>query len=136
MRFAGPLLQRSILDRRLVELVVLRVASNCSCDYEWGHHVPLAVDAGVTLAEVARIRQADVSPSWNERDAATLTAADELHSARRISDDTWARLLAAGLSNQELIELCMLVGQYEMLSMTILSAGVETEAGIVRLPPR
>jgi alkylhydroperoxidase family enzyme len=34
----------------------------------------------------------------------------------------------AHLSETELIELCMLVGHYEMLAMTINSLGIEPEA--------
>lgn len=133
MRFAGPLLTRSLLDRRLVELVVLRVAWNCACGYEWGHHVPLAIAAGVTEGELVQVRQEEISSEWEGLDAAALEAADELHEAGRISDGVWARLVAAGMSPPQLIELCMLIGQYEMLSMLIISTGIENEPGLDRL---
>ena len=37
--------------------------------------------------------------------------------------------LAAELREPELIELCLLVGHYEMLAMTLNSLGVEAEPG-------
>jgi alkylhydroperoxidase family enzyme len=49
----------------------------------------------------------------------SLRAVDELHETRTLSDETWAGLRAAGLSDTELIELPMLVGHYEMLAMTL-----------------
>ena len=65
-------------------------------------------------------------PGWSERQALLLRAADELHADRRIGDELWA-LLAAQLDEVRLIELCMLVGHYEMLAMTLNSLGVEPE---------
>ena len=43
-----------------------------------------------------------------------------------ISDRTW-RGLADELAERELIELCLLVGHYEMLAMTLNTLGVEPE---------
>lgn len=53
-------------------------------------------------------------------------AADELHDRRVITDRTW-RALAAQLTERQLVELCFLVGHYEMLAMTLNSLGVEPE---------
>jgi hypothetical protein len=55
-----------------------------------------------------------------------LRATDELHDVRVISDHTW-RALAAELTDRQLIELCLLVGHYEMLAMALNSLGVEPE---------
>jgi len=55
-----------------------------------------------------------------------LQAVDELHADRVLSEDTWSAL-RLGLSDAELIELCMLVGHYEMLAMTLNSLGVQPD---------
>jgi hypothetical protein len=47
-----------------------------------------------------------------------LAAADELHRDGEIGDELWGRLVAA-LDEVDLIELCMLIGHYEMLAMTL-----------------
>ena len=44
----------------------------------------------------------------------------------RIGDELWAQL-ARQLDEVRLIELCMLIGHYEMLAMTLNSLGVEPE---------
>jgi alkylhydroperoxidase family enzyme len=36
--FAGALMPGGRLPRDETELVILRVAHNTDCDYEWGHH--------------------------------------------------------------------------------------------------
>jgi hypothetical protein len=43
-----------------------------------------------------------------------------------ISDRTW-RALVDELTERQLIELCLLVGHYEMLAMALNSLGVEPE---------
>jgi NAD(P)-dependent dehydrogenase (short-subunit alcohol dehydrogenase family) len=55
-----------------------------------------------------------------------LEAADELHTQRVIGDDLWARL-EREFSARELIELCLLIGHYEMLAMTLASLRVQPE---------
>ena len=49
-----------------------------------------------------------------------------MHAERRIGDELWAQL-AGQLDEVRLIELCMLIGHYEMLAMTLNSLGVEPE---------
>jgi AhpD family alkylhydroperoxidase len=122
--FAGALMPGGRLPREDTELLILRVAHNTGCDYEWVHHERLAQDAGLTEQEIARVRGGVSAPGWSDRSAVLLSAADELHLDRRISNELWVRLRAM-LDEPELIELCMLVGHYEMLAMTLNSLAVD-----------
>jgi alkylhydroperoxidase family enzyme len=132
LRFAGALMPGGRLPRADTELAILRVAHNCGSDYEWRHHERLGRLAGLGADEIARVREGPAAAGWSRRQALLLAACDELHGAeRRISDATWAGL-AELLSDVELIELCMLVGHYEMLAMTLNSLGVEPDAEPVR----
>jgi alkylhydroperoxidase family enzyme len=47
-----------------------------------------------------------------------LSATDEFVKNRSISDDTWQQL-AAHLDRRQLIEFCMLAGQYDGLAATM-----------------
>lgn len=124
--FAGVLLLRSELPRVDVELVVLRTACNCRSRYEWAQHVTLAARAGLAPEAVRAIPRWAGHDGWTARQRLLLAATDELHERRMITDVTWAAL-ATELRDRELIELCMLVGHYEMLAMTLNSLGVEPE---------
>jgi AhpD family alkylhydroperoxidase len=124
--FAGGLMPGGKLPRAETELVILRVAHNTECEYEWGHHERLGKRAGLSAEEIARVRSGPEAPGWDERQALLLRAADELHADGRIGDVLWAQL-AAQLDEVRLIELCMLIGHYEMLAMTLNSLGVEPE---------
>ena len=129
--FAGTLLWRGLLPRADTELVVLRTAWNCQGWYEWVQHVPLAVRSGLTSTEIAATAESLLNPQWTPRQQVLLEAADQLHTTSVIDDSTWDRL-SAQLTTEECIELCFVVGHYEMLAMTLNSLGVEPEPGALR----
>jgi alkylhydroperoxidase family enzyme len=124
--FAGALMPGGKLPRVDSELVILRVAHNTGSDYEWGHHERLGQRAGLSAEQVARVREGVDAVGWSPRQALLLRAADEMHAEGRIGDALWSQL-AAELDQVRLIELCMLIGHYEMLAMTLNTLGVEPE---------
>jgi alkylhydroperoxidase family enzyme len=125
--FASALMPGGTLPREEAELVILRVAHNAGSEYEWVQHERLAQRAGLSAAQVERVRLGADAPAWSPRQALLLRAADELHADRRIGDETWAAL-AREYDDRELIELCLLVGHYEMLAMTLRSLEVQPDA--------
>src|SRR5579863_2971735 len=70
--FAGKLLSGK-LPARDRELLILRTAWNCQAAYEWGHHVAIGLEAGLTPSEIERIPYR--SPEgWDDPDATLLKA--------------------------------------------------------------
>ncbi|HEX7279313.1 MAG TPA: carboxymuconolactone decarboxylase family protein [Solirubrobacterales bacterium] len=126
LRFGSALMPGGKLPREEVELVILRVAHNTGSEYEWSQHERIAAAVGLSGEEIARARDGAAAAGWSERRSALLAAADELHADRRIGDELWARLRGF-LDEEELIELCMLVGHYEALAMTLNSLAVELD---------
>jgi alkylhydroperoxidase family enzyme len=131
--FGGTLAFAGELPVRPRELLILRTAWNTGAAYEWGHHVPFARAAGITDDEIARLARPLVTGGWSPGEEALVRAADELHADNRISDATWAQL-AADLGEAELIEVCMLVGQYHLVAYTLNSLGIQPEPGLDPLP--
>lgn len=125
LRFAGRLMPGGTLPRADAELVILRVAHNCGSAYEWTHHERLGAAAGLSAGEIERVRQGP-GAEWQPRQALLLRAADELHQTRTISDELW-RELSGTFAERELIELCLLVGHYEMLAMTLNALRVQPD---------
>jgi AhpD family alkylhydroperoxidase len=125
--FAGALMPGGKLPRRDSELVILRVADNTDCAYEWGHHERLGQRAGLSAEEVERVRSGPEAQGWSPRQQLLLRAADEMHADGKIGDELWASL-AAELDERLLIELCLLIGHYEMLAMTLNTLRVQPEA--------
>ena len=134
-RFGAALMPGGVLPRSETELVILRVAHNTACEYEWRHHERLAVAAGLTADQVRRTREGHAAPGWTQRQQLLLRAADELHHERVMSEALWSELRPL-LSDVELIELCMLIGQYEMLAMTLNTLRVAPDPLPNRRPPR
>ena len=126
LAYNAVLLRRPVLDPRVRELAVLRVASRTGCEYEWAQHVRMATAAGVTADEVGAIAD-DRGASWSAFDAAVLAAADELVDGYRVGDATW-QVLASQLDERQLVELVFVVGTYAGLAMAFNSFGLELDA--------
>ncbi|MFZ0170248.1 MAG: carboxymuconolactone decarboxylase family protein [Acidimicrobiales bacterium] len=124
--FAGTMLLRTRLPRADVELVVLRTACNCSAPYEWVQHVPLARRAGLGETVIAAVSAWQENDALSPRQRVLLAATDELHTGHVVRDKTWGELNST-FDERQVIELCMLVGHYEMLAMTLNSLGVQPE---------
>jgi alkylhydroperoxidase family enzyme len=126
LAFAGALMPGGVLPRVESELLILRVAHNCNSEYERFQHERLAAEAGLSQEEIDRVAIGAAAEGWSERRRLLLRAADELHERRTISDGLWAELTTI-LNEVELIELCMLVGHYEMLAMTLNALAVQPD---------
>lgn len=123
IRFVRELMQRGSLPKIDTELVILRVANNCDCEYEWRHHERMAAAAGLPPDLIAGAKDDLPGVGYSQHQEALMRAADELHGVRKISDSTWSELRQR-FSNEQMIELCMLVGNYEMVAMTLKSVRV------------
>jgi 4-carboxymuconolactone decarboxylase len=128
--FGRTLLLRPELPRPDVELVILRTAWRCGSWYEWAQHVRLARRAGLGADAVDRVPAGPSAPGWSPRQALLLRATDELHDRRVVADDTWAALCDE-LDERQLIELCLLVGHYQMLAMALNTLGVRPEPAVL-----
>ena len=126
LSFARRLMPGGKLPRRETELVILRIAHLRHCEYERRHHVRLGRRAGLTDADLERVTEGASADGWSDRERALLRAVDELHETQDVSDATWSQLRRY-LDERLLIELVLLVGQYEMLATTIAVLRIEPE---------
>jgi len=124
--FGGALLYGGKLPARERELLILRTGYLCQAPYEWGQHVTIGKASGLTDEEIARVALGPDAPGWSDADALLLRAADELHRDSTVSDESWGPL-AERFDEQQLIELCMVVGQYHLVAMALNALGVEPE---------
>ncbi|MFN7930668.1 MAG: carboxymuconolactone decarboxylase family protein [Blastocatellia bacterium] len=129
MVFGNHVLFRSTLPPRDRELVILRIGWLCQAEYEWGQHVLIGKQAGLTDDEIARIKLEPEAASWNEFDTALICATDELHEDACISDVTW-QVLTTRYSTEQMMDLIFAIGQYNLVSMALNSLGVQLDEGI------
>lgn len=126
--FAGKLLTGKLAARDR-ELLILRTGWRCRSEYEWGQHVLIGRQAGLTDEELGQIQEGPDASGWKELDAGLIRAADELHDDSCISDATW-NFLAHHYDERQLIELPMLVGHYHLVAYALNSLGVQREPGV------
>jgi alkylhydroperoxidase family enzyme len=113
--FSLQLLGNGTLPARDRELAILRIGWLCRAPYEWGEHVEIAKRAGITTEEIERITRGSASEGWNDHEGALLQAVEELYADAMISDATWS-VLAEHFDEKQLIELPVLVGQYQTVA--------------------
>ena len=137
LRFASKLMPFGTLDRRDAELVILRVAWNCRCRYEWGQHVSIGLRAGVRAEEIALLPQGPDAEGWSPLQRALIRATDELHAQHQVADATWHQLSDL-LGPRRCLEAVMLAGHYRMLAGVLNSACLplepDTEARLAQAP--
>jgi len=126
LHFAGRLMPGGKLPRRETELVILRVASLRGCAYEFEHHVRLGARAGVTTADVDRVRVGATADGWEDHEHLLMQVTEELLATRDLSDLTWTQLRAA-YDERTVIELLLLVGHYDMLATTLMTLRLEPD---------
>ncbi len=133
-RMGGQLLRRGLVPGREREIVILRVGANARSRYEFGQHVLIGRDEGLTDAEIEAIRTGaigtDTTPHpWSADDLALLALADDLHTDDCVTDETFAALRRRW-NDAELVELLVLAGFYRLVSGFLNSAGVELDDGV------
>lgn len=118
--FGKHLLLDNSLPFRPRELIVLRVAWRLKVDFTWHFHVGYALNAGMTLEEIAAIGEGPDSPVWQgkEADSAILRAVDELLDSSTISDATWAALEPHYDTHQRM-DLVFTIGCYVVLTWSV-----------------
>jgi AhpD family alkylhydroperoxidase len=134
--FAARLMPGGSLSRRDTELVILRVAHLRRCRYELEHHTRLARRVGLDAGAVQRVLAGPTADGWSARERVLLRAVDALLTARDIEDEAW-QSLSAHFREAQLVELCLLVGHYDMLATTVaalriapdFNAGAKVAAG-------
>lgn len=130
--FGKHLLLESTLPVRPRELVVLRTSWRLKSAYEWHYHVGYALQIGMTLEEIAAIKDGPKAGNWNEHDRTVLAAVDELLDENALSDATWAAL-SGHFDKHQIMDLIFTIGNYTMLSWTIAAFGVQLEERVNKI---
>jgi 4-carboxymuconolactone decarboxylase len=128
LAYNGALMASPILEKRLKELMVLRVAWRTRSAYEWAQHARLAYRYKITEEEIARIDLGAEADGWTPLEADLLRATDQLMDRYRIDDETWARL-ARELDKRQLMEAILVVGGYISLALLFNSLGIQVDPG-------
>ena len=121
------------LPAHLRELVILLVARRWNQDFEWGHHVPLAREAGLSEEVIDSIRDGGISVTGPDDIVAVWQLVGELAECHTVSDSTFAAALAV-VGDAGVVEMVALAGYYTTLAMTMNVARTPVPDDYERLP--
>jgi len=122
-----------VLDPKLREAVVLRVAWLSDSDYELRHHIPLGRAAGLTEAELAALAAGDYA-TLDPLLAAAACFTDEVVTRISPTDATLARLRALA-SDQVLVNIVLTIGCYMSIARLVAVTGIEPDAEALQKLP-
>jgi 4-carboxymuconolactone decarboxylase len=109
---------RSVLPGRVREAAILAVAAHWDSDFERYAHVPLALDVGLTEAEVAALVAGGEVLFEDPAESAVLEVVRALLHRSDLTDEEYAAGREA-IGEQGLVELTTLVGYYATLALQL-----------------
>jgi alkylhydroperoxidase family enzyme len=131
--FGTHILRANTLGERLRELVILRIAWNARCSYEWGQHAGLSERLGIPEADIARVTEGPEVAGWTPLERALLAGVDQLMSTNRVSDEVYA-VLAEQLSPAQLIDYAFLIGEFVLVAYALNLFRIQPDPGLRPLP--
>ena len=98
-------LVQQVLDARLRELAILRVARLSPARYVWAHHVQIALDAGVAHEQIEALERGESEvPCFDESEQLVLRFTTEVLRDVRATDLTFAAMVQR-FTAREVLEL-------------------------------
>jgi alkylhydroperoxidase family enzyme len=130
MKLGSYFLEEGRLDPKLRELAILRAGAGCRSPYEFAQHVAFARAAGLSDEQVRAV--AAPSPErFDERELAVLAYAGELTDDANVSDAAYAGV-ASFLDPEQVVELTLLTGYYNMVSRALNALAVDVDRRAAR----
>lgn len=105
----------SRLDARTRELVTLRVAQLLGNAYAWRRHVPMGIDATVSIREIASIARWRESDAFSGSERAVLELVDE-YLGRRETDEATLLAVRESYGDERLIEILLVLGWFQLVA--------------------
>lgn len=128
-RIGGPLQAlgsairfRTSLSDRVREIAILQVGRALGSEFEWWAHERVARSVGVTPEEITAISLGSFT-GRDDRERLSYEVVANLLESEVVAEEEFARASAV-LSEQELVELSVLVGYYRTLAQTMTLFGI------------
>jgi len=115
LKYLTAIRQQGILPGALRELVIMRVAVLNGAPYEAEQHKPIALQEGLTPAQLDALDDWPASKLFNSRERAVLAYTDAMTRNIQVPGDAFA-LVKAEFASRELVELTATIGAYNMVS--------------------
>jgi len=132
----ATMLWHGSLDRRLRELVIMRIGWLTGCDYEWTQHWRVASGLGVSADDLLGVRDWPGHNGFGPTERAVLAATDDVVRDGAVSVASWAECERELQGDTKvLIELVTAIGAWRMVASMLQSLQVPLEDGVSSWPP-
>jgi alkylhydroperoxidase family enzyme len=132
----ATMLWRGMLDRRLRELVIMRIGWLTASDYEWTQHWRVAQGLGVSAEDLLGVRDWQAHQAFGPAERAVLAATDDVVRDGAVSAESWAGCQRElGADPAVLVELVTAIGAWRMVASILHSLQVPLEDGLASWPP-
>jgi AhpD family alkylhydroperoxidase len=118
--------QQSALSGRLRELAILRIAILNGAEYEFKAHVPFALKAGVTQAQLDALKAGHAPAGLTEADEAALAYAEAMTRTIQVPDPVFAAI-RKHLDDREVLELTATIAGYNLVSRVLEALRIDHE---------
>jgi alkylhydroperoxidase family enzyme len=124
----------AVTPRLLRELAIVRIAQIVGSEYELNQHIPMALAAGLTRAQLDALENWRNSELFDERQRAMLAYVEQVAGGGEVDDATFDAL-ARVFTPQEVVELTVTVASYYGTALIIKALRIEVETDGRRTAP-
>jgi 4-carboxymuconolactone decarboxylase len=126
IEFTKSFLNDKVVDLRLLEIGILRVAHLTNSPYEWHQHELLAKSTGIGEKEINIIRTESVVNSLSSERNFICKISDELTTTSNLSDEVFGKLFM-NYSIQQGMAIILCMSFYNMLARILNATRVQIE---------
>jgi alkylhydroperoxidase family enzyme len=130
MKLGSYFLEEGKLDPKLRELAILRVGYLCRAPYEFSQHIAFGRRVGLSESQIRGVAEPHVG-LFDPQEMAVLAYAGEMTANARVSDGTYSAV-ASFLNAEEIVELTMVTGYYNMVSRALNTLQVDVDPAATR----
>jgi alkylhydroperoxidase family enzyme len=124
------------MSRALRELTIVRTGLILNCPYELDHHIPLALQSGITQAQIdALVEWQKHAVLFSPQEQALLRFLDELFANQGDVSDAVFAALSAHFALQEIMELLFTATTYQANAYILKSLRIQKDQPHVRATP-
>ena len=131
IRLGNKLLTKPHLEPRFRELAILLIAQMHGATYEWAHHVPIALQAGVSREQVKEIGDWGASSQFSREEKTVLKYTEEVARDSQPKDETFDAA-SRFLDQPSLVELTLSIGYWCMVAKFLRTFQVDVEDSFKR----
>ncbi|HTS55393.1 MAG TPA: carboxymuconolactone decarboxylase family protein [Burkholderiales bacterium] len=118
--------QQCELPARYRELVIMAIAVLNGADYEYRHHAPIALAAGLTQAQLDALPRWRQSTAFDAAERAVLAYAESMTREIHVPDAVFAAV-ASHFNPRETVELTATIAGYNLVSRFLEALKIEHE---------